>query len=89
MQRPGNTDMDIRIITSLDTDDEDRMAGATLDAIVSLLTDLPASYAVRIETGSGRVLQHTNLPGPSPRTANVREVSPAHADERQFSNLSR
>jgi hypothetical protein len=89
MQRPGNTDMDIRIITSLDTDDEDRLAGSTLDAIVSLLTDLPASYAVRIETSSGRVLQHTNLPGPSTGTASARPVSPGHADERQFSNLSR
>jgi len=53
--------MDIRVVTSLTVEDEDELASATLTALVSLLSGLPVSYAVRIETVGGLVVQHTNL----------------------------
>ena len=58
--------MDIRIISSLTEDDEDQLARKVLTAIVSLLTDLPVSYSVRIESEGGTVMQHTNLPPEAP-----------------------
>ncbi len=54
--------MNIRVVTSLTTTDEDQLAPAVLTAIASLLADLPVSYAVRVESAGGVVLQHTNLP---------------------------
>ncbi len=54
--------MDIRIVSSLTAEDEAQLAPAVLTAVVSLLTGLPVSYAVRIETTTGVVVQHTNLP---------------------------
>ena len=60
MQRSRKS-MDIRFISTLTADDEDRVAGALLAALVALLEDLPITYALRIETAGQKVFQQTNM----------------------------
>lgn len=54
--------MDIRLISSLPPDDEARIAGGLLDAIITLLDQLPIAYSVRLETASGETFDRTRCP---------------------------
>ncbi len=51
--------MDIRFISSLNPDDEDRVAQVVLAAIRPILEAMPIAYTVRIRTASNNVYQHT------------------------------
>jgi hypothetical protein len=54
--------MDIRFISSLTPDDENRMAPALLAAAAALLDRLPIAYTLRFETVTGRSFQHRHSP---------------------------
>ncbi len=54
--------MDIRFISSLTPDDENRIAPGLLAAISSVLDRLPIAYTLRFETLTGRSFQHSNSP---------------------------
>lgn len=54
--------MDIRFISSLTPDDENRIAPSVLSAVASVLDLLPITYTLRVETVSGRTFQHGNSP---------------------------
>ncbi len=51
--------MDIHFISSLNPDDEDRLAPVILAALRPMLEMLPIAYTVRIRTSSNNVYQHT------------------------------
>ena len=51
--------MDIHFISSLNPDDEDRLAPALLEALKPMLGLLPIAYTIRIRTASNTVYQHT------------------------------
>lgn len=51
--------MDIHFISSLNPDDEDRLAPAILAALKPMLELMPIAYTVRIRTSSNNVYQHT------------------------------
>ena len=53
--------MDIRFVSTLTAEDEDRIAGALLAALAALLADLPITYALRIDTTGNKVFQQTNI----------------------------
>ena len=50
--------MDIRLVSSLTDDDEDRFAAIVLKTIVDLLNQQAIAYSLRIETAGGSVFQH-------------------------------
>lgn len=52
--------MNIRFVSSLTPDDEDRLAPGVLQAIALLLDQLPLAYTLRIETAGGRIFQHAH-----------------------------
>ena len=54
--------MDIRFISSLTPDDENRIAPALLGAVASVLDTLPITYTLRFETVTGRSFQHGHSP---------------------------
>ncbi len=54
--------MDIRFISSLTPDDENRLAPALLAALGSVLDQLPIAYTLRFETVTGRTFQHGHSP---------------------------
>ena len=49
--------MDIRLVSSLTVDDEDRFASVLLNAMDDLLSQLSVAYHLRINTTGGTVLQ--------------------------------
>jgi hypothetical protein len=51
--------VDIRLISSLTDDDEDRFASVLLNAMDDLLSQLAVAYHLRINTTAGTVLQRT------------------------------
>ena len=51
--------MNIRFVSSMTNDDENRFATALLNAIDDLLVRLPVVYHVRIDTAGGTVLQRS------------------------------
>ena len=57
--------MDIRFISSLTDHDEDRFAPIVLWALADLLSKIPVTYVVRIETADGRIFQRSRI-GPEP-----------------------
>jgi hypothetical protein len=57
--------VDIRVVSSLTNDDEDRFASLVLHTISELLGRTAAAYTVRIVTTAGKVLQHSR---PQPAT---------------------
>ena len=65
--------MDIRFISSLTPDDENRIAPALLAAATAVLDRLPIAYTLRFETVTGRSYQH----GHSPEDA-ANEVPPVY-----------
>ncbi len=54
--------MDIRFISSLTPEDENRIAPGLVSAIASVLDRLPIAYTLRFETIGGRSYQHTHSP---------------------------
>jgi hypothetical protein len=50
--------MDIRFVSTLTADDEDRIAPSVLSAITSLLDQFSLAYTLRIETTGEKVFQH-------------------------------
>ena len=54
--------MNIRFVSSLTPQDEERCAPVVLKAMASLLDTLPLAYTLRLETDSGMVFQHTHQP---------------------------
>jgi hypothetical protein len=56
--------VDIRLVSSLTDDDEDRFAAIVLSALVDLLNRQAIAYSVRIETDRGIVLQHNQSVSP-------------------------
>ena len=52
--------MNIRFISSLTPEDEDRLAPALLKAVGTLLDQLPIAYTLRIETSGSTVFQHAH-----------------------------
>ncbi|MCC6162757.1 MAG: hypothetical protein IT182_05345 [Acidobacteria bacterium] len=73
--------MDIHFISSLNPDDEDRVAQVVLAAVRPILEVLPIAYTVRIRTATNNVYQHTKAEiAPSvgvdpPRTAPAMQAS--------------
>ena len=65
--------MDIHFISSLNPDDEDRLAPAILAALRPMLELMPIAYTVRIRTSSNNVYQHTRaeLEGPPAASADA------------------
>jgi hypothetical protein len=68
--------MDIHFISSLNPDDEDRLAPALLAALRPMLELLPIAYTVRIRTSSNNVYQHTRAELEPPRTATADDPGP-------------
>jgi len=54
--------VDIRVVSSLTSEDEDRFASLVMKAISDLMATVPIAYSVRIETGSGKILQQSRGP---------------------------
>jgi hypothetical protein len=54
--------VEIRFVSSLTADDEDRIAPALLTAIATLLDQFPIAYTVRIETVASKTYQQHSLP---------------------------
>ena len=54
--------MDIRFVSSLTIDDENRLAPALLQALAALLRASPLAYTIRIETAGGQVFEHQQAP---------------------------
>ena len=63
--------MEIRFVSSLTTEDEDRIAPALLTAIGTLLDQLPIAYTVRIETVGAKVYQQHSLPEVPPAASGI------------------
>jgi hypothetical protein len=57
--------VDIRVVSSLTNDDEDRFASLVLNAMSELLGKTAAAFTVRIETTAGKILQQSR-PQPAP-----------------------
>jgi hypothetical protein len=53
--------MDIHVVSTLTSEDEDRVADALIAALAELLDGLPIAYALRVETTGTKVVQRTNL----------------------------
>jgi len=51
--------VDIRLVSSLTVDDEDRFASVLLNAMDDLLSQLSVAYHLRINTTGGTVLQRS------------------------------
>jgi hypothetical protein len=72
--------VDIRFISSLTAHDESRFAPVLLETLADLLSKLPISYVVRIETTDGKIVQRSRT-GPEPaRSTPTRrdDSSPGH-----------
>ena len=52
--------MDIRFVSTLTSEDEERVASVVLAALVALFEGLPIAYALRIETSGQKVFHRTN-----------------------------
>lgn len=70
--------MDIRFVSSMTPEDEDRVAPGLLSTIGLLLDALPLAYTLRIETSNGKIFQHTRTtpdvgaePGPDTMAATL------------------
>ncbi len=59
--------MDIHFISSLNPDDEERLAPVVLAALRPILELMPIAYTVRIRTANNNVYQHTKAELASPQ----------------------
>ena len=55
--------MDIRFVSSLTPDDENRLAPALLGALGGILDQLPIAYTLQIGTTAGRMFSRHHVPG--------------------------
>lgn len=67
--------MDIRIISSLTDNDEDRFAGVVLEAMADLLSKIPITYLVRIETARGKIFHRSRSAPEQPASTSTRGES--------------
>jgi hypothetical protein len=67
--------MNIRFISSLTPEDEDRIAPGLLGAVGPLLDALPLAYTIRIETSNGKIFQHAHGPESGEAGSEVDTVS--------------
>jgi hypothetical protein len=79
--------MDIRFVSSLTAEDENRFAPALLKAIGALLDPMPIAYTVRIETTGSLVFQHTHAGPAEPAAPMPIENTPRL--QRNVANVSR
>ena len=70
--------MNIRFVSSLNPEDEIRLAEGLLTAFASLLDQFPIAYTLTIEAGESRVLQHSHSPD-DPPMARIREQAVAQS----------
>ena len=72
--------LEIRFISSLTDHDEDRFAPIVLRALADLLSKIPITYVVRIETTDGKIFQRSRTgPEPTHSTSTRRDDSdPCH-----------
>lgn len=61
--------MDIHFISSLNPDDEERLAPVILAALRPMLELMPIAYTVRIRTTNNNVYQHTKAELEAPQSA--------------------
>jgi hypothetical protein len=52
--------MNIRFVSSLTPDDEDRLGPVVLKAVSAILDQFPIAYTLRLETAAGSVFQHAH-----------------------------
>jgi hypothetical protein len=69
--------VDIRFISALTGDDEDRFAPVLLKAMADLLNKIPITYLVRIETSRGTIFQRSHS-GPRPPSSTVTRSEGPH-----------
>lgn len=70
--------MNIRFVSSLTPEDEDRIAPGLVTTLGQLLDAVPIAYTLRVETASGKLYQHAHA---GPDVVDV-GVNGAPADER-------
>ena len=58
--------MDIRVVSSLTSDDEIRLAPVLLGQLAQLLGRMPIAYDIRIQTAGDRVFSYRRPPSGSP-----------------------
>jgi hypothetical protein len=68
--------MDIQLVSTLTSDDEEQVADVLLTAFNRLLENLPIAYLLRVTTTSGTTLQRSNLDASS--TEDTRKSSIAN-----------
>jgi hypothetical protein len=67
--------VNIRFTSSLTDTDENMIAPALLNAVVSLLDKLPIAYVIRIDTSDSNVYQHSRpLTETSPSEEHQRDI---------------
>jgi hypothetical protein len=59
--------MQIEVVSTLTSDDEDRVAEALSTWLAELLSSLPIAYALRVDTTSSKVFRRTNIEKPEVR----------------------
>jgi hypothetical protein len=58
--------VEIRLVSTLTSEDEDRVADALAGVLADLLEGLPIAYVMRIATTSNKVFERSNLESPRP-----------------------
>jgi len=66
--------MDIRVVSSLTPEDEERVAPSVLAVLRRILDRLPIAYTIRVEATSQRVFQHTAAADPVLPKGKAREM---------------
>jgi hypothetical protein len=64
--QPLGGPLNIRVISSFTDDDEDRFAPVLLKALADLLTAMPITYSVRVETTRGKTLHRSRTAPETP-----------------------
>jgi hypothetical protein len=77
MRNPVN----IRFISSLDTEDEIRFATAILAGLSKILDEMPIAYTIRMETATGKVIEHHHGAALMARDASELWKNPAPAEK--------
>ena len=54
--------MDVRFVSSLTPDEEERLAPALHELLGNLLDQLPLAYTLQLQTAGGTTLQRTHAP---------------------------
>jgi len=63
--------VEIRLVSSLTSDDELRMAPAVMEAIRGFLNNLPIAYTLRVRTADGKGFAQHHVPAGGLGGANV------------------